>query len=229
MSFNEVSPMEKIQNKYRIPSARAAWWDYSNNAAYFITICTNGRVHYLGEIVRTTTTSESQLLMSPSGQIAACHWHEIPMHFPFVKLDAFVVMPNHIHGIIIIDKPENVTLNDKATTNDGVTTNDGFVETRLIASLQSESQPQPESEHTDSTQTGGFAGNKNPMLHENLSRIIRWYKGIGAFESRKLCPDFKWQPRFHDHIIRNDAEYQRINDYIENNPANWERDKFFSK
>jgi hypothetical protein len=45
-------------------------------------------------------------------------------------------------------------------------------------------------------------------------------------QSHIICPDFKWQPRYHDHIIRNDAEYQRINDYIENNPANWGMDKF---
>ena len=72
---------------------------------------------------------------------------------------------------------------------------------------------------------GGFAGNKNPMITDNLSRIMRWNKGRTAFESRKINSGFTWQTRFHDHIIRNDEEYQRIANYIDNNPANWGVDK----
>jgi REP element-mobilizing transposase RayT len=71
---------------------------------------------------------------------------------------------------------------------------------------------------------GGITGNKNPMLHDNLSRILNWYKGRVTFESRKLHADFAWQSRFHDHIIRNDAEYRRIKNYIINNPKNWNDD-----
>jgi len=80
--------------------------------------------------------------------------------------------------------------------------------------------PQPE-------HNGGIMGNKNPMLNDNLSRIIRWYKGRCTFEMRKINPDFKWHSRFHEHIIRNDTVYQRINDYIENNPKIWKLDTFF--
>ncbi|MHC1776112.1 MAG: transposase [Lentimicrobium sp.] len=74
---------------------------------------------------------------------------------------------------------------------------------------------------------GGITGIHNPMLHDNLSRILRWYKGRVSFESRKILADFGWQSRFYDHIIRDDAEYQRIADYIKNNPAKWEDDRFF--
>jgi putative transposase len=63
------------------------------------------------------------------------------------------------------------------------------------------------------------------MLNDNVSRIVRWYKGRCSFEIRKIQADFAWQPRFHDHIIRNDAEYQRISDYIVSNPSNWMDDK----
>jgi hypothetical protein len=60
-----------------------------------------------------------------------------------------------------------------------------------------------------------------------LASIVRGYK-IGVTKHSKIInPEFRWQPRFHDHIIRNDAEYQRINDYIETNPLNWEKDIFF--
>ncbi|MEN9416075.1 MAG: hypothetical protein RLZ62_2379 [Bacteroidota bacterium] len=180
--------MEKFKNKYRIPSARAQWWDYGNNAAYFITICTKNRCHFFGKI------TDERLLAYPAGDIAANIWYEIPSVFPYAQLGAFVVMPNHIHGIVIIEK-----------TVSGV-----------AVPLHPATKPQ----------AGGFAGSNNPVLNENLSRIVRWYKGRCSFEIRKVNPVFQWQTRFHDHIIRNDATYQRINDYIENNPANWCKDKF---
>ena len=180
--------MEKFKNKYRIPSARAQWWDYGNNAAYFITICTKNRCHFFGKI------TDGRLLASPAGDIAANIWYEIPSVFPYAQLGAFVVMPNHIHGIVIIEK-----------TVSGV-----------AVPLHPATKPQ----------AGGFAGSNNPVLNENLSRIVRWYKGRCSFEIRKVNPVFQWHTRFHDHIIRNDAAYQRIKDYIENNPANWCKDKF---
>ncbi len=111
---------ELFRNKYRIPSARAEWWDYGNNAAYFVTICTQNREHFFGRIVvnsgshRVPETrliaslpadGSPQFIPSPLGTIALACWLEIPQHFPFVRLDAFVVMPNHVHGILVIDKP----------------------------------------------------------------------------------------------------------------------------
>lgn len=90
--------MDKFNGKYRIPSARWAAWDYGRNAAYFVTICTANHAHYFGEIAK------AEMILTPLGHVAVDFWNEIPAHFPFVVLDAFVVMPNHVHGIIIIDK-----------------------------------------------------------------------------------------------------------------------------
>lgn len=87
------------KNKYRIPSSRAPWWDYGANAAYFVTICTQNRHWYFGEV------ADGLMQLSEIGRIAQSCWMEIPQHFPFVQLDAFVVIPNHVHGIIVIDKP----------------------------------------------------------------------------------------------------------------------------
>lgn len=89
----------KYQNKYRSESARLQPWDYSADAAYFITICTNGREYYFGEILES-----KQMNLSEIGHYVYKCWSDIPSHFPFVKLDAFIVMPDHIHGIIIINK-----------------------------------------------------------------------------------------------------------------------------
>ena len=137
---------------------------------------------------------------------------EIPQHFPFIELGNFVVMPNHVHGILIIDK------NGESGIGESV---DGeSVETRLIASV-------PPTNPLPPPQIGGVTGENNPMIQDNISRIIRWYKGRCSFEMRKIRADFGWQPRFHDHIIRNAPEWERIQTYIEKNPMNWKEDKFY--
>lgn len=87
----------KYLNKYRIPSARLQSWDYSSNGAYFITICTKSRNHYFGKI------SNGEMQLSDIGKLAVQFWLVIPNHFQYVELGNFVVMPNHVHGILIID------------------------------------------------------------------------------------------------------------------------------
>jgi putative transposase len=228
-------------------------------------------------------------------------WLQIPEKFPFTKLGNHVVMPNHIHGIIIIDKQDNANVETRfeqtqliASLQDDANVQTRFIasplsdanvqtrfiasqssdandstqsqETQLIASLQDDANVQtrfiasPLSDANESTQTqqtqieqtqliaslqdgahvqtrliaslptnpiGGITGNNNPMLHDNLSKIIRWYKGRTAFESRKINIDFAWQSRFHDHIIRNEESFQTISEYITNNPSNWCKDQFY--
>lgn len=195
---------DKFRNKYRIPSARLENWNYGSNAIYFVTICTNNRVKYFGEIVKTQDFASSQKTMQLSeiGTIAQKCWVEIPNHFPFVELGEFIVMPNHVHGIIIIDKP----LNDIGDTN-------AIVETQNFASLP---EPKPDNH------------NKFGPQSKNLASIIRGFKiGVTKF-ARNNKIEFDWQSRFHDHIIRNDESFQRISDYIINNPSKWTDDKFFN-
>jgi len=200
---------EKFKNKYRIPSARLKNWDYGTNGAYFITICTQNRDHFFGEIV------DRQFIASEIGTLAEKFWMEIPHHFPYIELGNFVVMPNHVHGILIIDKNGDSDIRESV---DRESVDRESVKTRLIASLPNPIPP-PE--------IGGVTGENNPMIQDNISRIIRWYKGRCSFEMRKIHADFGWQPRFHDHIIRNAPEWERIQTYIENNPMNWKEDKFY--
>jgi len=204
---------DKFQDIYRIPSARADWWDYGNSAAYFVTICTAGREHYFGEIIPVetrliasphTAASKLEMQLTVLGQIAHQNWIEIPCHFPFIKLDVFVVMPNHVHGILVIDKP-NHRVSDK---NDAKNLSDA------INRVSTGKCP------------GGITGKNNPMLSDNLSRAIRWYKGKTTFQCRSVHADFAWQTRFHDHIIRDEKEYWKIREYILNNPKRWDEDKY---
>jgi REP element-mobilizing transposase RayT len=104
--------MSKYMNKYRSESARAQWWDYGWNGAYFITICTADREHFFGEI------KNGKMILSPTGVIADLLWHEIKNHSKFVELGDFVVMPNHIHGILILDKPKTTTIGETKQTID---------------------------------------------------------------------------------------------------------------
>lgn len=199
--------MEKFKNKYRIPSARLQSWDYGWNGSYFITICTQNRLHYFGEI------TNGKMQLSEIGKITEKYWHEIPQHFSFVKLGAFVVMPNHIHGIIIIDKNDN-------RNGDVTVGNNAIVETPKLG-VSTITTPVPTEPKT---------GGKNQKWKSGtLGAIINQYKRICTINSRKIEPYFAWQPRFYDHIIRNEKSYKNISEYIFNNPTNWGNDKFNEK
>jgi REP element-mobilizing transposase RayT len=179
--------MKKFQNKYRIPSARAQWWDYGNDGAYFITICTAHRECFF--CVETPNLDVStNMVLSELGEIVQKYWLEIPEHFSHIKLDAFVVMPNHFHGIIIIENP--------------------VVETET---------------NTNTVKQGG----KYDRWHKGvLGVVLNQYKRKCTIECRKINLNFGWQSRFYDNIIRNPASYKTISEYIINNPAKWEDDKF---
>src|SRR5690625_1137102 len=133
-------PMNTFKNKYRIASARAPFWDYGWNAAYFVTICTQNRECWFGEI------SDGVMDLSPTGHIANSCWYGISDHFPLVELGVHIIMPNHVHGIVMINKPAD-------GRNDGLT-----VETQNLASLPSPSSPSSSNcvrnggmEHTDAS------------------------------------------------------------------------------
>ncbi len=192
--------MDKFQNKYRIPSARASWWNYCNNGLYFITICTAGREHFFGEI------ENGEMALSEIGKITQSCWFEIPQHFTYVKLDAFVVMPNHVHGIVVIDK-ESLNL----------------VETLPVETLHATSLRRRPS---ISKQKNEKMASISPK-YGSLGSIIRSYKSAITKNVRLIHADFAWQSRFHEHIIRNDEEYNRIKNYILENPMRWEKEKFF--
>lgn len=191
--------MEKFNNKYRIPSARLQNWDYRWAGAYFITICTQNRLHYFGEIIN------QKMKLSNIGVIADLLWHQIPHHTKNVELHSFIVMPNHIHGILIIKKNGD----ESDDSNDSV-------ETLHAKSLRATSNL------TSSHQMANISPKSN-----SISTIIRSYKSAVTKHSHRLGYEFQWQTRFHDHIIRDDKSFQNISDYIQNNPAKWDNDKFF--
>lgn len=109
----------KFKNKYRIPSARWVDWDYGNEGAYFVTICTKSRLHYFGEI------ENAEMHYSTIGEIAAQEWLKSMQLRPDMELDmeCFQIMPNHIHGIVVIGRDCRDTMHGRdimhcVSTND---------------------------------------------------------------------------------------------------------------
>ncbi len=99
--------MTKFLNTYRVESNRLKGFDYGSNGFYFITICTHRKTNYLGKFAAEVETEYiPSLQLSEMGLKANEFWFEIPSHFSFVKLDEFIVMPDHLHGIIQIQNPD---------------------------------------------------------------------------------------------------------------------------
>lgn len=186
------------KNKYRIPTARATWHDYKGGS-YFVTICTKNREFFFGDI------KNGEMNYSSLGHSAIDCLQQIPTHFPHVDIPIFVVMPNHIHAIVIINAlAPSVETQNIASQNHTINP----LETQDFASLQQAKQ-------------------KFGPQSKNLASVVRGFKiGVTKFANENDL-SFAWQPRFHDHIIRNHHEMSLIADYIQNNVIRWRDDCFY--
>ncbi len=101
---------DKFKNKYRIESTRLRNWDYGWNAAYYVTICTKDRICFFGKVMN------NEMILNDIGLIAHECWTQIPDHFPFVKLGNHIIMPDHVHGIVVIDKHDDGRSTQSAPT-----------------------------------------------------------------------------------------------------------------
>ena len=197
-----------FQNKYRIKSTRLENWDYSHSGVYSVTICAKDRQSFFG------TIENGHMQLSSIGEIVKQYWNKIPKHYPCVTLDEFIIMPNHIHGIIIIDKNHNVETPQWGVSTWGVSTS---MATPPAPSMTTTAR------NTTQTKTGG----RNPKWQPNsLGSVINQFKSICTKHiHRTVNPRFQWQSRFYDQIIRNEQSLQRMREYIQNNPARWECDR----
>jgi putative transposase len=209
---------ELFANKYRIPSARLQSWDYGNEAMYFVTICTKYKECYFGEIVCKDDRDRPpmpicELTPTIIGKVAYDEWYKTIELRPDMNLELaeFVVMPNHIHGIIMIGQNKyNLQRHTMNQNNYNTSSSDlsyGKGDARHSVSTTSQNKFEPQS--------------------KNLASIIRGYKSaVTTFAHNNNIP-FDWQPRFYDRIIRSQDEYIKIVNYIINNPANWQKDKLY--
>jgi len=159
--------LKKFRDKYRVDTSRLKGHNYSSIGMYFITICVNTRKKILSEIsinVETPLAGVSQIKLTETGKIVEEEWLGLSEYFNNIELDEYIIMPNHVHGIISINKENN---------------------------------------------------------EYSLGHIVNKFKRSCTMRIRKIHPDFRWQTRYYDRIIRNERELPEIRRYIRDNPAKW--------
>jgi REP element-mobilizing transposase RayT len=199
--------LEKYQNKFRIKSNRLTSWDYTTAWWYYVTINTFNHKEYFGEV------KNAIIELNEIGKIAEDELLLTPKLREYVELDNYVIMPNHIHAIIIIIESENIVETCRGISdNHGIIMNNGRDVARYISTNGDE-------------QTDNYFSKISPKP-KSLSAIIRSYKSAVTKRIRKIgMSNFKWQSSFYDRIIRNETELFNIRKYIEQNPLKWDLEK----
>ena len=200
--------MDNYKNKYRIQSHRKPNWDYSADAHYFLTIVTQNRACNLGEIVST------EMKLSDFGEIVVQEWFRSFEIRNELILHQFILMPNHLHAIVEIQNKNRGKMMDGGWAVGGTTDGDDDHQLRDI-----NRHPPVRLPTSISSFIAGFKSAVNSkiddFLDEKQSEIPKYNRNNHFF-----------QPNYHDHIIRNEMEYNNISNYIINNPSNWNKDKF---
>jgi len=182
--------MKYNPNIHHPKSIRLHGYDYSQNGAYFVTICVQNRENRFGRI------EDGRMFLNDVGEMIDKYWNQLKQKYFYVTLDEYVIMPNHIHGIIVI--------------NDMVGA--GLVPAQNNSGKRATTRVAP----TIGNIVGAF---KSLTTHEYINGVKN--KNWQPFSSRI------WQRNYYEHIIRKDEDLDRIREYINLNPKNWEKDELF--
>jgi len=166
-------------------------YDYSNPAWYYVTICTDKHIHHFGEV------KNGEMILNEFGKVADENWINIAKLHEHVDIDYHIIMPNHMHGIIIINSVGDAnTIQPRQKFN--------VVDAKFASTTHVIDRTKME-----------------------LSKLIQQYKRSVTIEIKtsKQQTNFKWQRSFYDRIIRNEKELFYIRNYIEQNPLRWEIEK----
>jgi putative transposase len=185
--------MKYDPKKHHRRSIRLPGYDYTQPGAYFVTVCTQNRECLFDDPVLRS--------------VVETYWRAIPRHAPHVALDAWVVMPNHVHGIIVItDRPATVGARHSQQTP--LSTHEPG-SSEIYTAMQSPSR------------------NALPLQRGSLGAIVGNFKSVTARRINRIrhTPGLDvWQRNYYEHIIRNERALQRIREYIINNPLQWNLD-----
>ena len=220
--------MTLFRDRYRIESTRLPGWDYASDGVYFVSICTRDRECFLGAVV------DGEMVLSAVGLIVAEEWLKTAQIRKNVSLDEWVVMPNHLHGIIYIhnsdcrDAPVG-RLFDPVGTADVPPEDKDVPPARLYGSV---GRVAPTTD-VPPARLYGSVGRVAPTADVPPARLYGGTIGsiVGQFKSvctKRICAagyDFAWQPRFYDQIVRDDKTLLAIREYIGNNPLKWDLDR----
>ncbi len=171
---------------------RLKYYDYSQSGMYYVTICTHNRQNIFGEIIN------GEIVLNKFGELAKNEWERTSEIRHNVILDEFIIMPNHIHGIIIIKTGRDTVLRVP-------TTNFNYPNTTF-------------------EQFGKPTSNSIPTIIRSFKSTVT--KQIN--ETRKTPGLKIWQSRFYEHVIRTPNSLLKIRKYIKNNPINWKNNLEFS-
>lgn len=179
-------------------SIRLRSWDYTWPWWYYVTIVVKDRECQFGKVIA------GNVVLSDLGSAAEGCWTQIPNHHKGVELDDHVFMPDHLHGIIVVN---------------GTSRRD--VQSRKDVQLNLPTGGHENLFPTKSEAMGALSPDKG-----SLSVIVRTFKAaVTTWARRNGFSDFLWQPGFYDHVIRNEADLHRIRLYIANNPLQWTLDE----
>jgi putative transposase len=195
-------------------SIRLKGYDYSSEGLYFITICCQDRVCRFGDVL------DGKMILNEFGQIANDEWIKLVDRFENFELDAFQIMPNHMHGIIKLKEPH---------------VGSGFTPDQSSQNEPNKNEPnknEPNAIESNNIQHI-IIENKTSNNNSSISDIIGAYKSIVSngcleiYKSRNQMMGKLWQRNYYEHIIRDARAYENIANYILNNPQKWEEDKFY--
>jgi len=184
-------------------TTRLPGYDYTQPGGYYVTIVTHGREPVLGAVVDGT------VVLATPGVIVQQTWRDLPHHFANVMLDEFVIMPNHVHGIVMITdgiriKPDMMDGNCRGEASGNDITGEP-------THIMPDASPLPHG-----TQRGSLGA-----ILQNFKSISA--RRINAMQNTSGQPF--WQRNYHEHVIRNETDLQIIRQYIHDNPSKWELDE----
>jgi putative transposase len=200
---------DKHTGFYNRRSIRLSGYDYSQPGAYFITICTHDRTNQLfGDVIN------GEMVENEFGKMIHSEWLKTGQIRPNIIMDEFIVMPDHLHGIIIIrDQCDTLrwdTLRRRGTLQRAPTT-----------------MTQPNSTILHRTPTTKTREQFGKPTSNSIPTIVRLIKSATAkqINAMRRMPGMPvWQRNYYERVIRNDEELYRIRRYMRNNPRNWEAD-----
>jgi len=229
-TIKRCSPIREIIMNKILPnrqSNRLKNYDYSKPGYYFITICVQNREHLLGEII------DGNMKINSAGKMIQAIWNQIPQFYDGIQIDEFIVMPNHIHGVIhIVGAGPCACPINRACPNANVQPQFAQPQHGQPRCRQPQlGQPhcrQPHCRHPQKGQPQGVAPtvlSLPDVVHRLKTMTTKKYvDGVKQYNWSSF-PGRLWQRNYWEHIVRNENELNRIRDYIRHNPQKWEMDK----
>jgi len=224
-------------------SIRLKGYDYSQAGLYFITICVQNREHLFGKIV------DGEMILNDAGKMVEKEWVDLKNRFPNIELHEFIVMPNHFHGIIQIvdniDTMGRIQIGQSGKPQSGrprIGQPQGIAPTprpvNTVGAIPCGCPVHGCPVHGSPVHTAVVDnGIATPKNKKTIGDIMDAFKSIATVLYIRGVKTLDWQPfnkklwqrNYHEHIIRNNGEYQYIANYIVNSPANWQHDKFYKE